>query len=96
MLLEFGLHCQLGDALLKPPLKIVKLKDPLLKGFCKSALSFGHALGLLDPGVERFLGRHKENAVSSLAWIHHAQLIHQEAGAVLYVLPLHLPHVLGL
>lgn len=49
--------------------------------------SFGHALGLLDPGVEHLLGRHKEDAVSSLASIHHAQLVHQEAGTALHVLP---------
>lgn len=52
--------------------------------------SFGHALGLLDPGVKCLLGRHKEDAVSSLASIHHIQLIHQEAGTTLHVLPPHL------
>lgn len=52
--------------------------------------SFRHALSFLDPSIEHLLGRHEEDAVSSLASVHHTQLIYQEASAALHVLPPHL------
>lgn len=57
--------------------------------------SFWHALGFLDPGTEHFLGRHEEDPVPGLSSIHHAQLVHQEAGAALHVLPPHLARQTG-
>lgn len=66
-------------------------------GVCSIITSFRHALGLLDPGVEHLLGRHKEDAVSSLASIYHTQLVHQEAATTLHVLPPHLePKQMGI
>lgn len=54
--------------------------------------SFWHALGFLDPGTEHLLGRYEEDPVPSLSSIHHAQLVHQKAGAAFHVLPPHLGH----
>ena len=51
---------------------------------------FGHALGLLDTGLQDLLGGHEEDAVAGLGAVHHAQLVHQEAAAAVHVLPPHL------
>lgn len=53
---------------------------------------FRHSLSLLHTSLQDFLGRDEEDAVTGLAPVHHAQLIHQEVGAAVHVLPADLTH----
>lgn len=58
--------------------------------FVSFLTSFWHPLSSLNPGIQHFFCRHKENSISCLGSIHHTQLIHQETGTALHVLPAHL------
>lgn len=52
--------------------------------------SFWHPLSPLNPGIQHFFCWHKEDSIPCLCSIHHTQLIYQETGAALHVLPTHL------
>lgn len=48
---------------------------------------FRHSLGLLHTSLKDLLGRDEEDAVAGLGSVHQTQLVHQEVGAAVHVLP---------
>ena len=69
-----------------PYLELEVAREEVFRGYLR-----GKALGLLDAGLDRLLGRDEEYAVLGLALVGaHAQLVHQELHCPLQVLRLHL------
>lgn len=53
--------------------------------FCLTC--FRHSLSFLHTSLKNFFGRDKKDAIAGLSPVHHTQLLHQEVGASVHVLP---------